>query len=285
MNFKILTLGIVASCTFLACNNDDDNTVSTPTNSEKALALVTAFETGDPSALAYVSNETYIQHNLHFPSGKEAIEGFFTGEATGITVTNHRIFADNDIVVLHNTYGGVWNNNTPQVAFDVFRFENGLIVEHWDNLSDVTPPNPSGRTQTDGTTTITNLEETEANKTLVEGFVTNVLMNGNADVITNYISTETYLQHNSGIADGLDGLANALQFFAENNLQLQYDKLHYIYGSGNFVLTVSEGYFMEGDHVAYYDLFRVEDGKIVEHWDIIETIPPIEEWQNSNGKF
>ena len=61
--------------------------------------------------------------------------------------------------------------------------------------------------------------------------------------------------------------------------------LNKVVGEGNFVLTVSEGKFGKGDHVAYYDLFRVEEGKIVEHWDIIQTIPAQSEWQNSNGKF
>ena len=55
-------------------------------------------------------------------------------------------------------------------------------------------------------------------------------------------------------------------------------------GEGNFVLTASEGQFM-GDHVAFYDLFRIEDSKIVEHWDAIETIPPQSEWKNDNGKL
>ena len=36
---------------------------------------------------------------------------------------------------------------------------------------------------------------------------------------------------------------------------------------------------------AYYDLFRLEDGKIVEHWDVVQTIPPVEDWANSNGKW
>ena len=93
------------------------------------------------------------------------------------------------------------------------------------------------------------------------------------------------MQHNSGIADGLGGLGTALQYFAENNLILQYDKIHKVLGEGNFVLTVSEGKFGKGDHVAYYDLFRVESGKIVEHWDVIETMLPKSDWKNSNGKF
>ena len=36
---------------------------------------------------------------------------------------------------------------------------------------------------------------------------------------------------------------------------------------------------------SYYDLFRVENGKIAEHWDVMETIADKSTWQNQNGKF
>ncbi|MEM9015288.1 MAG: nuclear transport factor 2 family protein, partial [Pseudomonadota bacterium] len=162
---------------------------------------------------------------------------------------------------------------------------DGLIVEHWDNLAPITPPNPSGRTQFDGATEVTDLDKTEANKALVEGFVRDVLMNGESDKMTTYINPDKYLQHNSQVADGLDGLGEALAFFAENGLVMEYETLHKVLGQGNFGLTMSEGKFGAGDHVAFYDLFRVEDGLIVEHWDVIQTIPPREEWKNDNGKF
>ncbi|WP_193361701.1 nuclear transport factor 2 family protein [Flavobacterium sp. CF136] len=50
------------------------------------------------------------------------------------------------------------------------------------------------------------------------------------------------------------------------------------------VLTVSEGSF-GGQHTSFYNLFRVENGKIAEYWDVIETIAPKESWKNNNGKF
>ena len=36
---------------------------------------------------------------------------------------------------------------------------------------------------------------------------------------------------------------------------------------------------------SFFDLFRLEQGKIVEHWDTTEAIPPRSEWKNQNGKF
>jgi predicted SnoaL-like aldol condensation-catalyzing enzyme len=50
------------------------------------------------------------------------------------------------------------------------------------------------------------------------------------------------------------------------------------------VLAVSEG--QVGPTLsAYYDLYRVEDDKIAEHWDVIEAIPPKAKEKKGNGKF
>ncbi|MGH1338086.1 MAG: nuclear transport factor 2 family protein [Aureispira sp.] len=284
---KLFIISIVFSLTIMACNKEDQS--PSISNSEKALALIEAIETGDPAALDYISDDQYIQHNLAFPDGKSGIASLLQGTATGFSVTNHRVFEEGDIVVTHNTYGGTWNNGVPQIAFDVFRFEDGLIVEHWDNLQDeVSASNTaSGRSMVDGPTQVTDIEQTDANKKLVTDFVTNVLKGGQGNTITDYISTTQYDQHNPSVGDGLSGLNTALQYFANNNLLLQYDQVHHVHAAGNFVLTISEGLFGAGagDHVAYYDLFRVEAGKIVEHWDVIETIPAMADWKNQNGKF
>ena len=128
------------------------------------------------------------------------------------------------------------------------------------------------------------LDKTDANKALVAAFVNDILMGGNPSKVTDYISTEKYHQHNPAVADGLDALGKALQEMAEAGMPMTYTKNHMVLGQGNFVLTVSEGQFLN-KHVSFYDLFRVEDGKIVEHWDTIEPIPAQAQWKNDNGKF
>ena len=65
---------------------------------------------------------------------------------------------------------------------------------------------------------------------------------------------------------------------------LEHPQLHHVIGEGNFVLTTSEGLF--GDQaMAFYDLFRVADGKIVEHWDVIAPMPGDDAPHNDDGKF
>jgi len=251
-------------------------------NKNKVLALLDSFNTGDASAIAAINPEKYIQHNLSAGDGVEGVgEVMKNAPPGGFKAKVHRSFTDGDFVVTHTEYDFFG----PKAGFDVFRFEEGLIVEHWDNLTEITPPNPSGRTQFDGATEISDLNATTANKALVKDFVEVILMKGETDKVTQYVNPEMYHQHNSQVADGLDGLGAALQYFAENDLVMEYNKLHKVLGQGNFVLSISEGKFGKGDHVAFYDLFRIEGSLIVEHWDVIEAIPPKSEWKNQNGKF
>lgn len=128
------------------------------------------------------------------------------------------------------------------------------------------------------------LDKTDANKALVEGFVRDVLKGANPGRITEYISADQYLQHNPAVADGLDALGKALEAMAGAGKPMVYTENHMILGEGNFVLSVSEGQFL-GKHAAFYDLFRIENGRIVEHWDAIEQISPKDKWMIANEKF
>lgn len=252
------------------------------TNKQKAAALIMSLQTGAQEPAGYINANKYIQHNLAVGDGLAGFGAVLANApAGGFKANVIRACQDGDYVFLHTEYDFFG----PKAGFDVFRFEEGKIVEHWDNLSEITPPNPSGRTQFDGETLISDTDKTDENKRIVEGFVTDVLKDGKVEKLTAYINPDKYLQHNSGVADGLDGLGAALDYFAGNGLVMIYDKVHKVLGEGNFVLTLSEGKFGKGEHVAFYDLFRLENGRIVEHWDIIEPIPAAKNWKNMNGKF
>lgn len=65
---------------------------------------------------------------------------------------------------------------------------------------------------------------------------------------------------------------------------LNPETVHQVLAQGNYVLAVSEGTF-GGVATSYYDLWRVENGKVAEHWDVMETIAAKDTWQNENDKF
>jgi len=255
------------------------------TPKEVAVAeMASLFETFDAEQATATIAPDLIQHNQAVPNGAEVLIGLIpTLKESGITATTHRLIAEGDMVVAHNEYQNAQVFGGDHLAaFDVFRIEDGKVAEHWDNLSPVTPPNPSGRTQFDGPTEITDLDKTADNKALVADFINDVLHGEAPEKITEYISTETYYQHNSGVADGLAGLGAAIQAMVDSGTPMTYSDTHFIVAEGNFVFAASEGQFM-GEHSAFYDLFRVDNSKIVEHWDVIQKIET--ESANDSDKF
>jgi predicted SnoaL-like aldol condensation-catalyzing enzyme len=250
-------------------------------NKEKAISVLKSLQSGDPAAMGNYISTNYKQHNLDFPTGRDVmINALPDLKKCGTTIDIKRVIEDGNYVALHSNY----NFFGQKVGFDVFRFENGKIIEHWDNLQDIPTKTASGHLMAGGPTEIKDLEKTHANKQFVESFVKDILRDGKSDKITQYISSETYIQHNPNIGDGLSGLAQALDAMAKKGIVMKYDTIHNVIGQGNFVLTISEGQF-DNKHVAFYDLFCVENNRIVEHWDVIQEIPPKEVWKNQNGKF
>ena len=93
-----------------------------------------------------------------------------------------------------------------KIGFDVFRFENGEIVEHWDNLEEkCSHLNPSGRSELDGPTEVVELDKTESNKTLVKAYFDTVVLGGQTDKISEYRSVDNFHQHNCYGEDNKSG--------------------------------------------------------------------------------
>ena len=250
-------------------------------NKQKVVELLKSIETGAKEPISYINSDKYKQHNLAVGDGLagfgETLQALPPNSAKVNTV---RVFEDGNYVFSHTDY----NFFGPKTGFDIFLFEDGKIVEHWDNLQETSGPNPSGRTMTDGETEAKDLNKTEINKIVSGNFVNDILVNGKMEKLSRYIDDNNYIQHNPQIGDGLSGLEKALEYMASQGITMKYDKIHKILGEGNFVLTISEG-SLGGRPTSFYDLFRIEGGKIVEHWDTIETIPAKENWKNNNGKF
>ncbi|KOP68290.1 hypothetical protein AMS62_25850 [Bacillus sp. FJAT-18019] len=248
----------------------------------KAIAVLESFESGNPEAItAYVHPDQYIQHNQGLSDGRAAMLGALDHlKEIGTKVSVKRALVDGDYVVLHSVYEFFGS----KIIIDIFRFEDGLIVEHWDNMQEMVEKTPSNHTMIDGPVTIKDIDKTDANKEFVKSYVENILLGKKTDLLDAYFDGDNYIQHSPHIADGLSGLRAALQALKKKNIEFEYTHVHQVIGQGDFVLTVSEGLF-DGQPTAFYDMFRVENGKIAEHWDVIETILPAEKRKNSNSRF
>lgn len=235
-------------------------------------------------AVAKYTGDRYTQHSTGVSDGAEGFIEFFEpfldrNPVRDIEVV--RSLEDGRHVFLH-VYQSLDNGEAEWVTTDFFDTdENDRIIEHWDVISAYAAETPSGHTSLDGPTEITDLEHTEANKTLVRGLIHDVLMEGgSSDNIDRYISAETYIQHNAEVADGVEGFKAVASIEPRS---LVYDEIVLAVGQGNFVATLCKARW-EGAPYAQVDLFRIEDGLIVEHWDNAEPVPPEDEWVNS-GKF
>lgn len=246
---------------------------------DQICAFLKAIETGDPEPVAVVNESKYIQHNPLTREGSVGLAELFKRLAkTSPTVEIVRIFEDGDFVFAHTDY----NFNVIEVGFEVFRFENGLVVEHWDNLqSKPSSLNLSGHSMLDGVREVGDLEKTEENRVSVREFVEEVMVNDKIDQLECFVDSERFVEHNPNMSDGLPALRESL---STNDARRRYERVHRLLAEGNFVLSVCEGQ-LSGDHVSFYDLFRLDDGKIVEHWDTVDLVPPKNEWVNDNGKF
>jgi predicted SnoaL-like aldol condensation-catalyzing enzyme len=265
-----------------SCNAHPTSKEKSMTLSDKAVAVLNSIETGDQQAISYINPKEYTQHNLAVGDGLAGFGAVLQALPEGSAKVNIiRTFQEGDFVFTHTEY----NFFGPKVGFDLFRFEDGVIVEHWDNLTEKSAQlNPSGHSQTDGATQAVDIDKTAENKALVNDFVNTILVKGEFDKLADYFDGDHYIQHNPQIGDGVSGLGKALEAMAKQGIKMVYSQNHKILGEGNFVLSISEGTFADKES-SFYDLFRIENGKIAEHWDVIEAIPPMSEWKNQNGKF
>lgn len=249
---------------------------------KQIIALLKGIETGDTTAVAVVNEDKYIQHNPQTHEGSEGLAVLFKRlSKTSPRVNIVRIFEDGDYIFAHTEYDFANSN----IGFEVFRFEDGLAVEHWDNIQRRQGPNLSGHTMVNGPTEAIDPDKTEHNRELVRSFVEDILVKRTSGKLKDYIDDEYFTDHNPRHSDRVPALGSVLSGpSSADGVTIRYHKLHRLLAEGNFVLSVSEGSLNEV-HTSFYDLYRVAKGKIVEHWDTTETVPPRSAWQNDNGKF
>ena len=250
------------------------------TKRELLQKLLKGIETGDAESAAVVNEEKYIQHNPQTHEGSEGLAVLFKRlSKTNPRVSFIRVFEDGDFAFAHNEY----DFSTLRVAFEVFRFEDGKAVEHWDNIQKMEGPSPSGRAMLSGPTEINDLHKTEVNRAHVRAFVDRVLIAREYSAMATFVAEDMH-QHSPAIADGRAAYVSSLKDVHDGTESIRYNALHMVLAEGNFVLSISEGH-RQGIHTSFYDLFRISGGVIVEHWDTVEAIAPKEMWKNQNGKF
>lgn len=122
----------------------------------------------------------------------------------------------------------------------------------------------------------------ETNKKVVLDFYEKGLNQKDFDAAAKHFGPK-YIQHNPTAPDGIEGFKAFIAMRKEKTPNAR-SEIKRAFADGDFVILHVESHREPGDRgVAIVDIFRLENGKIVEHWDVIQPIP--EKAANSNGMF
>ena len=120
-------------------------------------------------------------------------------------------------------------------------------------------------------------QQERANAELITDFVQNLMNNHNFDYILEHYNDSSYVQHNRNLPDKVTGLVGFLEEFVEEYPDYTYDVKH-IYVDGDYVIFHSHATLNKEDRgddekgMNIIDTWRIEEGRIVEHWDSIQAL-------------
>ncbi|MCC8423413.1 nuclear transport factor 2 family protein [Mucilaginibacter sp. UR6-11] len=218
----------------------------------------------DSSLINTYVREDYIQHSA---AGKAGRQGLFEmveflktlPPSTETQSPVKRLIGEGELVVIQLDIAFMGKR---MVVLDLFRLADGMLAEHWDAVQEITADNDN---MTGGARIIDAKADTAANKALVAAFYLKVFANAGADLMPVYLD-EKYLEHN--VAEPLTG-------YIENII-----KVRRVIAEGDFAVVQSE-YVKQSQSFVLYDILRIADGKIVEHWSVNQLIPAV--MQHNNG--
>ena len=122
----------------------------------------------------------------------------------------------------------------------------------------------------------------EANKKTVLEFYEAGLNKKDFDAASKYFGPK-YIQHNPGAPDGIEGFKTFVNFLKEKFPQ-SHSEIRRVFADGDHVILHVHAVREPGTRGrAIVDIFRLENGKIVEHWDVAQDIP--EKMPHNNGMF
>ena len=125
-------------------------------------------------------------------------------------------------------------------------------------------------------------KQMEDNKKTVAAFYDAVLNQKDFDKASQYLGSR-YTQHNPTAADGPEGLKGFVAFL-KDKFPSNRSEIKRIFADGDYVIVHVHAVREPGTRGnAIIDIFKLENGKVVEHWDVVQPIP--EKPANNNGMF
>jgi predicted SnoaL-like aldol condensation-catalyzing enzyme len=240
----------------------------------------TLIEARDTQAAQQYIAEGYIQHNPNADTGRAGVLEFFSSLGPAQPVQERvstplvAIVAERDYVALVQVDEQAQPRPYTTTWFDLFRIEDGLIAEHWDHGRLPAGATPAGYVPPSVTADqAAALESTDAqlesNKRLVHEMWRTLLDAQQVEEAPRFLA-EGYIQHNPLANTGLQGFLQFFRTIAQpREVQPEIANFIQIIAEGDLVvLATVRSYTAAAPYTTtWFDMFRVGDGKMQEHWD------------------
>ncbi|NVM63059.1 putative SnoaL-like aldol condensation-catalyzing enzyme [Mucilaginibacter sp. SG538B] len=263
---QIFTLGICCIFTCIAREAKSHTCMDTITNKQKVLSFYKQIVRQRKTELIpeFIAEE-YKQHNPTVKQGRAGITDMINYMKTLPPPPEDakspivRAIQDGDLVVTHLDVSFMGKR---MAVIDLFKLKDGMLTEHWDAIQPL--PDESGKTvtATNGTTEIDHNASAENSKLIVEQFYKAIIVKQSAN---RFIDT-AYIEHDASVITSGIGLTG---YLAEPQRSI---KIHRIIAEGDFVLVQSQ-FRKGGKAFALYEIFRVANDKIAEHWSVEQVVP------------
>jgi predicted SnoaL-like aldol condensation-catalyzing enzyme len=218
-----------------------------------ANAIEELFVDKDVAAIDRHWADPYLQHNPIAKSGVTTFRSLMSGlvSSAQFKYELYLALADCDLALVYGRY------SQTGVIFDMFRVKNGKLMEHWDSESSAGAASAS---LDDLFVEGANVQEARA---LFSAFV-EPLLSGDSERASGFL-TATFVEHGGGSGP------SAFTALLRKDM-ISYTKVHHVIVNGNFVFALSEGK-LGTQPCGFYDLFRLEAGKLAEHWSARRKVP------------
>lgn len=254
---------------------------------ETALAFLEGvFNDRDPSVIDLLG-DPYYEHNPSVGDGAGGVLALISELAgvEGDLVETHRIVESDDLVAIHSSYALDTafepDRGDGSVVGDIFRFNSdGRIIEHWSVSQALVPTEntASGRSMVDGGGDPAAAVDPGTNVTLVRRLYDEVLVNADIPLLEDLFA-EDFVDHNPEAFEGVDRWQSLLQ---AGPIPVEVAR---VVAQGDLVFV--HVHYLEGalGDVAVVDIFRIENGLIVEQWSVVQPTIPAEETASGNDMF
>jgi predicted SnoaL-like aldol condensation-catalyzing enzyme len=230
----------------------------------------------------------YIQHTPTVPQGLAGFEafygGFFFPAFPDVTATIDVITAQNGMVSSQATWRGHQAGTGKELVLhtaDLYRIQGGKLAEHWDVI-DYTPLkafgiDPARDDEPAGPIDRTGSPAERRNLRLIERFIDDIFQHRRLELSARYVA-EDIVQHDPNIASGLDGFIACLSTDFAAFPDLTFTITHIVSGPRRVtVFWVWHGHSAQTGQafkLTSADSYLIEHGKVVDHWDVGDTIFP-----------